>query len=274
MFNRFSKIVAAMALLAVSVTACKKDEVKTTAEFGAEPALSASTINAGVLTRATANNTAVTYTWNPYTIKLSDNTPAASPVTYFVQLAKAGTNFAVVQEFVATSAASSSLAIITQKLNSALLGLDFPFGQVARVDVRLKTFVAGNRETLYSATSNLSATPYDECVAPTVDTWGLVGPAGDGWPGATDTDRTMPYSCTARGYVLRMALNAGPFKFRANKAWGMNLGGVTGNYGQGVALTPSGPDLVIATAGTYTVKLEVTYDATGKATAGKVTLTP
>lgn len=275
MYKLFSKSAAVVGLLALSLTACKKDEIKVTSEFSAPPTLTASTMNAGVLTKANAGNTVVTYTWTPYTIKTSDNSEVASTVTYTLQFAKAGTNFASVKEISGGAVANSSLAIKTVDLNKTLLALGLPFAQSGQVDVRLKTFVAGNVPVLYSSTMQLTATPYDECTAPNSDSWGLVGPAGDGWPSpATATDRALKYDCNEQAYVLRgTQLNAGPFKFRANKDWGTNLGGPTGTL-QNVPMTLGGPDLTIATAGTYTVKLVVTLDAAGKTTGGTLTVIP
>jgi hypothetical protein len=269
----FSKSALLLGVLALSLTACEKDEVKVTSEFSAAPVLTASTNNAGVLSKANAQNTAITYTWTPYTIKTSDNSKVASTVTYTLQFAKAGTNFASVKEIGAGSGSASSLAIKTVDLNKTLLALGLPFAQTGQVEVRLKTFVAGNLPVLYSAVTPLSATPYDECTAPTADSWGLVGPAGDGWPGATATDRALKYDCNVQAYVLRTTLNAGAFKFRANQDWATNLGGPTGNL-QNVPLALNGPDMTIATPGTYTVKLVVTLDAAGKTTGGTLSVTP
>ncbi|WP_310397966.1 SusE domain-containing protein [Hymenobacter sp.] len=266
----------ALAVMAIGFTACEKDEIRTTAQFGAEPVLTASTTNAGTLLRADAEKLAVTFSWNPYTLALSDNSAPVSLVTYTLQFAKAGTNFAAVQEVTAEGPAASSLALKTVDLNTVLLALDLPFGQSAQVDVRLKTFVANNIATLFSATSTLTAAPYDNCVAPSTDTWGLVGPAGDGWPGATATDRTMTYDCKARAYVLRTTLNAGDFKFRRNKDWAVNLGALTKPITPGAASTPlklSGEDMTITTPGTYTIKLAVNVSA-GAVTGGTLTVVP
>lgn len=276
MYNWFSKSAFLIGVLSLSLAACKKDEVKIAAEFSAPPALTASTTNAGVLTKTNADNTVVTYNWTPYTIKASDDAKIASPVTYILQFAKAGTNFASVKEVDAGAAATSSLAIKTTKLNSLLLSLGLPFAQSGQVDVRLKTFVAGNLPTLYSSTMQLTATPYDECSAPNNDKWGLVGPAGDGWPGATATDRTLNWSCTENAYVLRTALNAGDFKFRKDKDWGVNLGALTKPLTPGAAptpLKPNGEDMTITTAGTYTIKLTVVGSGTA-VTAATLTVTP
>lgn len=276
MYNWFSKSAFLVGLLSIGLTACKKDEIKVTSEFSAPPMLAASTMNAGALTKANADNTAVTYTWTPYTIKTSDDSKVASQVTYTLQFAKAGTNFASVKEVDGGAAAASSLAIKTTKLNSLLLSLGLPFAQSGQVDVRLKTFVAGNMPVLYSSTMQLTATPYDECTAPSADTWGLVGPAGDGWPGATATDRTLKWDCKVNAYVLRTALNAGDFKFRKDKDWGVNLGALTKPLTPGTGpttLKPNGEDMTITTPGTYTITL-TTVGTGADVTAGTLTVTP
>ncbi|GAA4047383.1 hypothetical protein GCM10022409_37060 [Hymenobacter glaciei] len=265
-----------MGLLTLSLTACKKDEIKVTSEFSAPPTLKASTTNAGVLSKTNADNTAVTYTWTPYTIKTSDESKVASMVTYTLQFAKAGTNFASVKEIDGGAVSASSLSIKTVDLNKTLLALGLPFGQSGQVDVRLKTFVAGNLPTLYSPTMQLAATPYDECTAPSSDTWGLVGPAGDGWPGGTATDRMLKWDCNVNAYVLRTALNVGDFKFRKDKDWAVNLGALTKPLTPGTAPTTlklNGEDMTITTAGTYTITLKPVGTGTG-VTGATLTVTP
>lgn len=275
MLNLFSKTAALAGLLALGLTACKKDEVRVNSEFSASPVLSASTSNAGILARANAQNTAVTYSWTPIAIKTSDDSKVASTVTYTLQLAKAGTNFATVKEISGGAVSASSLAIKTVDLNSAMLFLGLPFGQVGQLDVRLKTFVAANLPIQYSSTLQLNATPYDECVAPNADTWGLVGPAGDGWPGATPTDRMLKWDCTANAYVLRSALGVGDFKFRRNQDWAINLGALTKPIVPGATAIPlktNGEDMSVTVAGIYTVKLTVV--GSGSTTVGTLTVTP
>lgn len=276
MYNLFSKPALLIGLLTLSLTACKKDEIKVTSEFSAPPTLTASTTNAGVLSKTNAQNTAVTYTWTPYTIKASDDAKIVSPVAYTLEFAKAGTNFASVKEIDGGTATSSSVAVKTVDLNKTLLALGLPYGQSGMVDVRLKTFVTGNQPLMYSPTVKLTATPYDECSAPNSDTWGLVGPAGDGWPGATATDRMLNWSCTENAYVLRTTLNAGDFKFRKNQDWGVNLGALTKPLTPGAAptpLKPNGEDMTITTPGTYTIKLTVVGSGTA-VTAATLTVTP
>lgn len=277
MYNWFSKSLAVASLLTLGLAACKKDEVKVTTPLGDAPVLTASSTNVGVLTRANRDNVALTYSWTPYTIGLSDNSAVVSPVVYTLQMAKAGTGFATLQEIVVSSATASSLAIKVGELNTKLLALNLPFGQSARVDVRLKTFVAGNLPVFYSAATTLTATPYDECVAPNTDTWGLVGPAGDGWPRAAATDRPLTWDCNVQAYVLRNTrLNAGDFKFRRNTDWAVNLGALVKPITPGatpIALKPNGEDMTVSTPGVYTVKLVVTSTG-GTVIGGTLTVTP
>ena len=280
MYNWFSKTAVLAGLLAFGLSSCKKDEVKVTSEFGAAPVLAASTTNLGVLSKADSLKTAVTYSWNPYTVTASGDAKIVSPVTYVLQFAKAGTNFATVREISIDGATTSSLVLKTVDANAAFLGLKLPFGQSAQLDVRLKTLIASNVAPLYSAATQLTATPYDQCTAPNTDTWGLVGPAGDGWPGAglpaPQTDRMLRWNCDANAYILRTTLNAGDFKLRQNQKWDINLGGLSKPLVPGTTATPlktNGEDMTVATAGTYTLKLTVVGSGT-TVTAGTLTVTP
>ncbi|OGX88247.1 hypothetical protein BEN47_09165 [Hymenobacter lapidarius] len=162
------------------------------------------------------------------------------------------------------------------ELNDIFTNLGLPADVPAQVDVRVLASVGASAPTQASAVSTIGATPYDFCSIPK-DSWGLVGPAGDGWPGATATDIVLPYDCKARAYLLRLPLKAGDFKFRANKDWGTNFGSLTKGATPGASPLPqklSGEDMTITTPGTYTVKLVVTLDAAGIPTNGTVTITP
>ena len=265
MKNPITGIIAFCGLL-FTFASCQKDD-KVTLKPGDAPQLTASATTATV-SSSTGSTNAVTYTWSK-----ADYGYQAG-VTYTLQFAKQGTNFASPQDFNLGIALSKSFT--QQELNNVYNNIDCNLPSVPApltLEVRVKASVSDAVAPLVSSVKTILTSPYQAVIIPSAQ-WGLVGPAGDGWPGATNTDRLMPYDCRVRAYVLRMPLNAGPFKFRANQDWGSNLGGVTGDYTRGVALTPNGPDLVIATAGTYTVKLEVTAGPTGAATSGKVTVTP
>lgn len=261
-------------LLAVGFTSCKKDEIRTTAEFSAAPTLTSNVTNAGVLLRANRLNNAVTFTWTPYTFTLSDNTKTDSPVTYTLQLALAGTNFANPYELVAGGDKASSLTLTVGQLNAALINQKASLTQPSQLQVRLKTFAANNEPIIYSSALTISATPYDECVAPNSDTWSIIGPAGADW----NTDVPLVWSCADNAYVITRAMNADVFKFRRNNDWAINLGGLgsgafTVPIGTATSLISTGnpANLQLTTAGTYTIKLRVTGSAAS--TAGSVTIT-
>src|ERR671921_935700 len=77
---------AASAVVLLSFTACEKDETKVTLNAAAAPVLKASATSA-VLSKATAENTAITYTWEPA------NFGYAAATTYTLQFDKKGGNF-------------------------------------------------------------------------------------------------------------------------------------------------------------------------------------
>ena len=259
-------------LFAVATLAsCEKDEEKATITPSNSITLTASA-NTLVLSQANATQTAVSYTWTPINSFALSGTDANKlpAVSYRLQLARSATGFGYPSAIEAGT--GSNKAVSVSDLNTALLGLGLAPGVAAPVFVRLVAVIGTDDQSFASNPVALTATPYKVCLPPNTDTWGLVGPAGDGWPGATATDRMLTWDCDAKAYILRTTLNAGPFKFRKDQQWTVNLGGPTGNFATGVTLAPNGPDLV-ATAGTYTIKLEVTGSGTA-VTAGKVTITP
>jgi hypothetical protein len=262
MKNRLTTIVGLCVLL-FAYSGCEKDEDRAVLSTAGAPVLTASATTA-VLAKDKSSETAVTYTW------ARADFGYAAAVSYTLQFDKKGGDFS--KPALLTAGAATSRTVTVAELNNALSDLNLPVGTPAQVDVRVVASVGPQAPTQTSAVTSITATPYDACDVPALS-WGLVGPAGDGWPGATDTDRELAYDCKARAYILRTTLSAGAFKFRANKNWGTNLGGAAGDFTAGVPLTPGGPDLT-ATAGTYTVKLVVVQDATGKVTGGTVTITP
>lgn len=76
-----------------------------------------------------------------------------------------------------------------------------------------------------------------------------IGIIGDATPGAWDSDTPMTYNSAAGCWEVTTDLAAGQFKFRANNGWGINWGGTAAE------LRNDGENLVIETAGNYTIKL-------------------
>ena len=96
------------------------------------------------------------------------------------------------------------------------------------------------------ASSNLSAVK---------TTWGIIGPAqAGGW----DVDTDMTWNAADESWTATVELAADEFKFRANDAWAINVGGSLDN------LTQDGANIKVAEAGTYEVKLFLTRSASDK----------
>ena len=236
------------ALAATSLTACKKDEVQATLTPSNSPSLTAST-NAVVLTQANAANNAVTYTWTPITSFVwTEAEHSYNPtVVYTLQIDKQGNNFAAA---VSTDLSARALTLTVGDLNTKLTTLGITPGTATPLEVRVKATYAANAP-LYSPTVALTATTYKACVPPTGSaTWSIIGPAGVDW----GTDIPLTYNCDTKTFDVTRALNAGDFKFRANNDWTLNYGS---NSNTGGALVASGNNITVATAGTYTIKLNL-----------------
>lgn len=148
-----------LALAALSLTACKKDEVRAVLTPSNSATLAAST-SSTVLKSTNGAQTAITYTWAP--IKLSWSNPDASnyapAVTYALQFDKKGNNFAAPVSVDAGAGPTKALTVAS--LNGALIGLGLAPEAAADVEVRLRAIYANNITPLYSPTVALSATPY------------------------------------------------------------------------------------------------------------------
>jgi hypothetical protein len=255
-----------------TLASCEKDEEKVTLTPSNPITLNASTSTL-VLNQSNSSQQAVNFTWTPvssFALTGTENTKLA-PVSYQLQLAKTANGFGYPTAIEAGTGSSKSVTV--SDLNTAVLNMGATPGTAMPIYMRLAAVMGTDAQSFVSNPVMLTVTPYKVCLPPNADTWGLVGPAGDGWPGATATDRMLTWDCDAKAYVLRTSLNAGAFKFRKDKDWGTNLGGAGNPFAGSIDLTPNGPDMMVATAGTYTIKLEVTGSGSA-VTAGKLTITP
>jgi len=85
----------------------------------------------------------------------------------------------------------------------------------------------------------------------TLTTWGVIGDAtADAW----NSDQPMTYSPLLKRWFATIPLTAAQMKFRANGAWDLNYG----DTGADGILDPGGDNINVATAGTYSVMLNLT----------------
>ncbi|WP_445456782.1 SusE domain-containing protein [Flavobacterium sp. HNIBRBA15423] len=84
--------------------------------------------------------------------------------------------------------------------------------------------------------------------------WAITGAATpNGWPDPA-LDHDMTYNSSTKKWEIILPLTVNEFKFRANNGWDLNLGGDSNgdefmDYG--------GPNLNVATAGTYLIELDL-----------------
>lgn len=95
--------------------------------------------------------------------------------------------------------------------------------------------------------NNLNGMTYS--VTPTA--WGIVGAAT---PGGWDASTPLTYNPTTKRWEGNVQITPGAFKFRANNAWSINLGGDSDEDG---SMNYDGPDLTIADGGNYFVVLDL-----------------
>ncbi|MDO7883911.1 SusE domain-containing protein [Hymenobacter cheonanensis] len=239
----------AVALASLSFSACKKDEVRATLTPSNSPTLT-STTNTVVLAQANATQTAATYTWTPVSSLVwanADNTYKPA-ITYYIQVDTKGHNFGAPVSLPAGNGPNTALTV--SDLNTALTTLGVTPGTATDVEVRLNASYATNSTTV-SNVLPLKVTTYKVCVPPAgSSTWSIIGPAGVDW----STDVPLTYNCDTKTFDITRTLNAGDFKFRANGAWDVNYGS---NSATGGAIVANGSNITVATAGTYTIKLDL-----------------
>lgn len=80
--------------------------------------------------------------------------------------------------------------------------------------------------------------------------WGVIG---DATPTGWDSDTKMTYNATSKTWSITMNLKVGKIKFRANSDWALNYGDRDAN----LTLEEGGDDIVISTAGNYTITMDL-----------------
>ena len=240
MQNPFTKAVAVCGVL-LAFTSCKKDETQAVLQVSAAPQLTATATTAN-LVKANGADKAVTYTWAPA------NFGYQAAVTYTLQFAKQGTNFANPQQYSVGSQLTKSFTIA--ELNGVYGGLDCAIaGNATRLDVRVKASMGEQVAPSYSAPVTIFATPY-EAQTPPADSWAIIGSAtANGWGAET----SLTYDYCNKVWKGTLPLTAAEVKFRANNAWTVNLG----DDGADGKLEANGANIAVATAGTYDVTLDV-----------------
>ncbi|HAH55277.1 MAG TPA: hypothetical protein DCM02_08355 [Flavobacterium sp.] len=178
-----------------------------------------------VLDGAKLNDLATTFVWND-----TDNSTNGTSVSYTIEAAKSGTNFAAPIVLAVTTSLFKDFTVGNLDTAAKSLGLA-PLVE-GSIDVRIKSS-AGNSNYF-----TLKVTPYQP-------NWGIIGSAT---PFAWDNSTDMIYNPLTDTYSISLGLTTGEFKFRLDNAWTTNYG----DDGKNLSLEPGGTNIPV-TAGNYTI---------------------
>jgi len=233
-------------IAAVSLWACKKDEIKTTASTGQPGTLAASQATV-VLTSANANDTIEVFSWAP------SNYGFKAAVKYTLQIAKAGTNFTAPKEINMGSATQQKYKGADLNQMAILLGL--APGSAGQLDVRVKSSISDSITAVYSNKLTVSVTPYLVII-----NYPSLWVPGDyqGWdPVTAPKISSKTDNGIYEGYVnipggsLKYKFTSHPDWNHTNYGWASST--TTGNNVAGTFNTTGG-DLFVPTPGYYLLK--------------------
>lgn len=249
MKNLFKIFIAIFSIFVVSCTeeAINRDAVATSTA----PVLKTPSSVNYVLNKNTPNDLITSLVWD-----YAAYSGTSTPVTYEIQLAKTGTNFANPQ-IISTSTSKFKDVTVTElnkAMNKALLVDPEDLTKVFPAEIRIKAYL-GTTGSLpqYSNTLAITAKSY-----PDYDNWGIIGSAVD--PYDWSKDLNLKYDAASDSYSILVDMKNEKFKFRKDDSWDLNYGG------SGGALVKGGADISVTDgAGKYLVKVDfnkLTYSLT------------
>lgn len=224
MKNTIKLLIAFISILTLS---CTEDVEQKTAEAkstGITLLAPTSSFNL-ILDGAKLGELATTFVWND-----TENSTAGTSVSYTIEAAKSGTDFAAPVVLGTTTNLFKDITV--GNLDSAAKAIGLPALVEGLMDVRVKSS-AGTSNSF-----TIKVTPYQP-------NWGIIGDATPaGWGLSTD----MIYNAEAGTYSISLALTTGAFKFRLDNSWTTNYG----DDGNNLSLE-SGAANIPVTAGNYTI---------------------
>jgi len=147
-----NKIMAIGGIALLALVSCKKDGNLVTVNSSSTKATTlATSTTTPALVKANLTTNAITFT-----ATAADYGYKAS-ITYTLQLAVKGTNFAAPKEVVLSGLTQS---YNVQDFNNLLLAMNLPTGTVAQIDTRIKSSLSTTDGIVYSNVVTLTATPF------------------------------------------------------------------------------------------------------------------
>lgn len=202
--------------------------------------------DAFVLSLANNDQVAVTIQWEDAILQSS----LGVDVTYYLEAATAGTDFATVID-VANVVNQNSIALTNAQLNAAALSSGIAPDTAGDLDLRVRSVITdtntGSVLERTSVTLTINVTTY-LTVLDLSTTWGVVGSAANNWGATPD----LPFWQTDTNGVLAayVTLTDGEIKFRENNDWANNYG----DTGADGTIEQNGDNIAV-TAGSYKITL-------------------
>jgi hypothetical protein len=163
-------------------------------------------------------------------------------INYEVEMAKAGTDFKVVN--VISKTTDRLVALTVAQLNQVALDAGLTPNIASDAQIRIKSVVGVSGIPQYSNVIKIKVVPY-----PAWDDWGIIGNAT---PGGWDADTDLAYNLGTKKYSYDGALKAGEYKFRLNNGWDVNRGD---NDADGT-MEQNGANMKIVTDGNYLITVD------------------
>lgn len=162
------------------IISCKKDENKVLYQGGTNPALSASSTAAQVLSSANKDNPAVTFRWtNP---EYQFNTGVSSQtVSYILQVDTTGSNFTNPKKQERAISADLSVTLTVKELNTFLTKMELQYNAPHNMEFRIKSTLANGSVPLYSNVVKITVTNYLDFVVEPPGTLGALYMDGNLW---------------------------------------------------------------------------------------------
>ena len=234
-------------MVALLFGACDEEMEKVTISSDPiSPALTGPGENAFTFVLADKDNL-IEFTWDE-----SDFGFDAS-ITYSIEAAL-GTTFA--DSVVLLSGQGSAGSTSVDEVNTALLGLGLPIGELATVYVRVVATINDHVEALSSEAMTFKTTPY-ETIYPVI----YVPGAYQGWSPGAEVGRLYSYGFNSvyEGIlrIVETADNNGEFKLTPEASWDEAWGGSLTLEGKNYSGTTDGGDNFKVEPGTYKLKVDV-----------------
>ncbi len=249
--NKFIVKFLFVGLASMLLWSCEKDETRAVAKAGTGLTLTASQ-TALVLNGAAPSDTVQTFSWTPADFGFD------AGVTYTLQIAKAGTDFATPKDVILS--AKRGIKYTNADLNQiALVSLGLPTGSAGAVEARVKAEASAKLAPVYSNIVSFTLTPYLVII-----NYPSLWVPGDhqGWtPATADKLSSVLDNGNYEGFVNISGGNL-KFKFTSNPDWDhTNYGVVTsmvdGNKVSGT-ISSSGGDISVPGVGYYRMKVNTT----------------